>query len=86
MNPTTSFSWSPKPPENKIEYRILREKKTICFGDPGYITEWQVYEKFDSGPERDARFYELQTEHPMWHLQTSEANPYFEQLLHRAVW
>lgn len=81
MNPQSSFGgWSLPVAENKTEYRILRKKRTICFGTPGYIDEWHPYAKFDDEAERDGELTWLQHAHPAWQLKASKGNPYFESL------
>lgn len=80
MNPQTSYFVPTKEPKNATVYRILRQKRVICFGNPGSIVEWRVYETFDTAGKRDAQLAKLRKEHPMWRLEATEGNPYFERL------
>jgi hypothetical protein len=81
MNPpVTSYSWTAPVLKNETEYIIERKHKTICFGSPGYITEWRFWSKFDTAEMRDSSYAMLQKEHPVWQLRCRDRNPYMESL------
>lgn len=82
MNPSMSggTSWSPPKAENKDEFIIERARKQICFGNPGYIVEWDQWGiSYDTAAERDAAINKLSEEHPMWHLRARTRNRWKEQ-------
>ncbi len=85
MNPKASHVWAPRKPEDKMVYAILRAKKTIVFGDPGHIIEWEEWSKFDTAEERNAELDKLKEKHPLWRLKERDYNPYVESISRRAI-
>lgn len=89
MNPSpTSFSggliFKQPQPSDPTEYLIERMRKTICFGNPGYTTSWDLWRKYETAEERDSALADLRKNHPVWILRSRDSHPYFDQL--RAVY
>jgi hypothetical protein len=72
--------WSGVPPQNKMEYRILRAKKESTFGSPGFTVQWVVFAVYDTKRKRDSALSALTKAHPKWRLKASQGNPYLEAL------
>lgn len=83
MNPVphayTCIHDIPKPGD-PIEYRIERERRVICFGNPGSYTQWDFWASFDSAEKRDAELARLRKHHPIWHLRARDRDPYREYI------
>lgn len=80
MNPKPMQAYVSEAPKNEMEYLIERERRIICFGNPGSITQWEVWDKYTVKKERDKALQRLSKEHPMWHLRARDRNPYMEQI------
>jgi hypothetical protein len=78
MNPKP-MTWETPKVDDKDEFLIERARKVVCFGNPGYIIEWDFWSKHDTKAERDAALVKLSEEHPMWHLRARDRNPWLEQ-------
>lgn len=80
MNPKTSVTYTYREPENKMVYAIERQKRTICFGNPGSITEWVAWSTHETKEARDHELERLRVAHPVWQLRSRDYNPYLERL------
>lgn len=87
MNPQSvdKMFTAPREPQpgDPIEYLIEREKRTICFGNPGSITSWEYWSKYDTVEKRDEALARLRAEHPMWHLRKRDRDPYWDRVRSR---
>jgi hypothetical protein len=63
----------------KIRYLIEREKRVICFGSPGSITQWDYWASYDTPEERDKALADLRKRHPVWHLRARDRDPWSER-------
>lgn len=81
MNPPRSSSWtaSPEPKPDDVEYLIERMKRTICFGSPGSITSWEYWAKYATPEARDKALADLHDRHPAWHLRARDRRPWAER-------
>lgn len=82
MNPPThsSFTYHEPQPGDPIEYLIERERRIICFGNPGSIKRWDFWSKYDTVEERDVAFARLREHHPRWHLRARDRDPYWDRI------
>jgi hypothetical protein len=82
MNPhrATHYVYKEPQPSDPVRYLIEREKRVICFGNPGSITKWEYWAKYDTEEARDAALKRLHEEHPMWHLRARNEHPYWDRL------
>jgi hypothetical protein len=81
MNPQpVTWTQPPEPEPDQVDYLIERAKKTIVFGNPGSITEWAFWARFDNKKDRDKELKRLSKDHPMWHLRARDSYPYKERL------
>lgn len=79
-----SIVWEHKKPENKMLYYIERQRRVICFGNPGSITEWDQWGlSFDTAEARDKEYEKLRKEYPVWSLRKTQKNPYLESITRR---
>lgn len=82
MNPRPSSGYTYREPQagDPKEYLIEREKSVPVFGNPGYITQWDYWAKYDDPEERNKELARLREAHPMWHLRARDRDPYMERL------
>lgn len=73
MNPTPHLGWQ-GPPQRK-PFIIERAKKSICFGDPGYVIEWHLWADYDTREARDAALTAILQNHPLWKLRARQLDP-----------
>lgn len=78
-SPTEPF-WFEDPPQNKIEYRIMRAKKVVSDSSPGFTIQWVKYKTFSTSRARDNELSKLNKENPKWRLKATQGNPYLERL------
>lgn len=84
MNPkptgTSSFTYRAPQSGDPIEYLIERQKRTPVFGNPGSITSWEYWSKYDTAEKRDEVLVRLRIDHPIWQLRARDRDPYAERL------
>lgn len=80
MNPEPMVAYVHKKPENKVEYRILRQRSMVVSGPSGRLTEWRVWSTHDTAKERDLELERLHKEHPAWRLKRGRGNPHMEAM------
>jgi hypothetical protein len=65
------------PKKGDIDYIIEEERKIICFGNPGYITRWELFTSHGSDKEeRDRHFESLNTYHPEIRFRKRDVDAY----------
>ena len=72
--------WVENPPENKIEYRIMRAQKVTTTGSPGFVIQWKLWKVYDKKTDRDSAIEKLAKDNPKWKLKIDEGNPYLERV------
>lgn len=86
MHPSKSTAYVLKPAvKGKIDYLIERQRRVVCFGNPGYVLEWDLWRSFDTAKQRDEEFDKLRKEHPSWVLKKRNRDEYMENLTRRAT-
>lgn len=81
MNPQTASSFAHRAPhpDDPKEYLIERERRIICFGNPGSITRWDYWAKYDTAEERDGALQRIHQQHPSWHVRKRDSHPYYDK-------